>query len=254
MTSPAGAAPRPKYRYVPSGLMLLFGIGFGFMSADGFDKVRRNPEISELTCAGGAVQETGARRWVKLSGCSIDFEGAHVISKGSRVESVWLPLVADDAPEGTRPATMLVSKDRRVIDLTAELEAANDDAAILGVVEKLLPLVTGEGSSGMTTTARPDDRVLVARSFPEVDGDYLVVEHGAHPDRRLAIIVAIASIGLLIGAGVHAFIARKKSRADAEALARWQQQQAAAYAQQQAYYQQQQYPPGSWGGPPQSGA
>ncbi len=246
--TPAGATARAKYRYVPAGLMLFFGLAFAVVAAGGFETVQRNPELTTLACDAAAAQDIGSNRWVKLPTCEIAFDEIFVISKGSRVDAVWLPLVPPGSGAAADTVTLLVSEDPRVIELTGELERASDDAAVLGVLEELTPLVVGDGTTGLTTTVRRDDRVLVERNFPKVDSRYLVIEHGGHPDRNQAMVSAVVAAVLLLAAGGYALFARKQTRADAEAVARWQQEQAAAQAQYQAQY----YDPGQQQAAPQS--
>ena len=133
--------------------------------------------------------------WVNLKEASLDFSAYACVERAGRVEEMFIPINAIDAPPDGKAPVMLSIKDTTKIDELLKWLESDDSNTANHKVPELLKQTQFSGLIRFSTTENSTIRARMANFSLRVADNYLILNEGQRPDMLTGILCLIGGIG-----------------------------------------------------------
>ncbi|MBN2493272.1 MAG: hypothetical protein JXR96_01670 [Deltaproteobacteria bacterium] len=196
-------------------LLLILAAALLWGGGQGVYSYSKNPEPRIMTCA-EYFEQRPDDVWIELSGCVMNLPEGMYSGPADHPSEIFVPIHPKDAPEGQKALIVLVSHEKKLLTLMAEmarLDRKGDEAEIEQWSVKNADLLFGEceirGMVKFGLELDDDERSQIGALSSILLPEFVMLEQDAEPN--LAFSLVMLSIGLLVLVGILVAFLRARS-------------------------------------------
>jgi hypothetical protein len=164
--------------------LILISVAVSTVGGQGVYTATRNRKPTVMSLE-RYVKERPKATWLKLKDAVLDIPNSSYKGRGSIITEVFVPLRAQNEPDNSGIAVVLVTKDEETIALVRELKGiTNSDQAIVFAAknyQKLYPQRDVNGLVQFGVTLSDQDRHKLQKSNTQLDSNFIIIADGKKP-------------------------------------------------------------------------